>query len=443
MRRLCARLAVIVLNGLLFTSIVIAQTASCPVIVQSVLDTADEICQEVGRNQVCYVNLQAEIIPSDPAIRIKFNEPGDLLNLEYVAQMVMSPLNTLDETWGVSLMKLQANLPDTVPGQNVTMLLFGDVEIRNEVNSGATMPSLPATATTNANVRVAPSTNAGLLTSLDLNEAITLDGRNSDGTWVRLQLANDVSGWVFSDLLTVDGDIMMLESVIAGEQSDALNPMQAFYIKTGIGDSACDEAPESGVLIQTPSGGQKINLTVNGVDISLGSTAFLQAQDNQALTMAVVEGEGTLTADETTITVPAGSQSSVPLNDNGEPAGPPEEPTPYDSEKMDKLPIKGLAEDIEIAEPLSEDDLNDLTSIPSNIHTPPMDTSAFDSLMFLGLPQECMDIIDKLIAAANNYDVDAVTALEPDFNNICLPAVEALTAQYEGFSDNEDDSSGD
>lgn len=30
--------------------------------------------------------------------------------------------------------------------------------------------------------------------------------------------------------------------------------MQAFYLKTGISHSACQEAPSSGIIIQTPQG---------------------------------------------------------------------------------------------------------------------------------------------------------------------------------------------
>src|SRR5690606_24390666 len=34
-------------------------------------------------------------------------------------------------TWGVSLLKAQANLPDTLPGQNVTFLLYGGAALDN------------------------------------------------------------------------------------------------------------------------------------------------------------------------------------------------------------------------------------------------------------------------------------------------------------------------
>ena len=41
------------------------------------------------------------------------------------------PLNRQTGTWGLSLLKLQANLPDTNPGQNVTFLVFGDTSVDN------------------------------------------------------------------------------------------------------------------------------------------------------------------------------------------------------------------------------------------------------------------------------------------------------------------------
>jgi len=437
MRYTLIRCWIIGMLGLLTMS-ALAQQETCPAIVQSVLDSADTVCESVGRNQVCYVNLQAEITPQDPTVRLKFDRPGDLVSLEYVESMIMTPLNTVDNTWGVSLMKLQANLPDTLPGQNVTMLLFGDVEIRNEVDSADTPITLPATATTNANVRVAPSTNTGVLRALTVNEAVTIDGRNSDGTWVRLALARGESGWVFADLLTIEGDIMTLSAVVAGEVNQTLTPMQAFYFKTGVGDAACSEAPESGIVIQTPSGGQKVNLTANGVDISLGSTAFLQAQPEESMTMAVVEGEGTLTASDVTVVVPAGSQSSVPLDEKGEPAGPPTTPEPYDEDKMNRLPITPLEEDIEIADSLTQEELDNFVIEPITSDFPvTVPNTGFDTNLWIpGLSAECLALLDKFVDAATVSDIDTLIALEAEFvGSGCEAEVQALADQYAGYDD--------
>jgi len=34
-------------------------------------------------------------------------------------------------TWGLSLLKLQANLPNTMPGQNITFVVYGDTSVQN------------------------------------------------------------------------------------------------------------------------------------------------------------------------------------------------------------------------------------------------------------------------------------------------------------------------
>lgn len=434
MHRLLIRSCFMGLIGCLLTLVAVAQTDTCPLIVQSVLDSADDTCAAVSRNQVCYVNLQANITAQDPTVRLQFNQPGDLVNVEHVETMIMSPLNTIDETWGVSLMKLQANLPDTVPGQNVTMLLFGDVEIQNEVDSNAQPITLMATATTNANVRSAPSTNAGVLRALTVDEAVSIDGRNTDGTWVRLSSRNNLSGWVYTELLTVDGDVLTLDSVVAGEENPSLTPMQAFYFRTGIGDSSCSEAPESGILIQSPSGLEKVNFTANGVEISLGSTAFLQAQPREELVMAVVEGEGTLTADGETVIVPAGSQSSVPLDEDGKASGAPSPAVPYDADKMNKLPIEALTEDIDIAEPLTEEELENLTFAPVTIPS----VVVPQVMMIPGLSPYCTDLINRVLDATNNVNLDALIALENEFNNSgCEAEMNRLADSYWG--DNPDD----
>ena len=52
------------------------------------------------------------------------------------------------------MLRVQANLPDTAPGQNVTMLLFGDVQLENAVTNPTT--TLDATAANAISVRQKP-----------------------------------------------------------------------------------------------------------------------------------------------------------------------------------------------------------------------------------------------------------------------------------------------
>ncbi|MCA0454507.1 MAG: hypothetical protein LCI00_11075 [Chloroflexi bacterium] len=238
--------------------------ADCPTIVKTALDATDLACAETGRNQACYgnINLSAEAVDDAPAFT--FTEPGDLVQIASVKNFVLSPLDTDEDAWGVALMKIQANLPETLPGQNVTLILFGDVEVTN-----------------------------------------------------------------------------------AAEEEQT--PLQAFYFKSGLNDAPCEQAPSSGILIQTPEGQGKINLTVNEAQITLGSSAYFQAQPGGEMTVSVVEGEGTVTSDGVTVTIPAGSRARVPLDANGAADGEPVGPEPYVEAELVALPLSLLPEGIIVA----------------------------------------------------------------------------------------------
>lgn len=109
---------------------VLAQDDTCPSLVESALQNVSDLCAEIGRNQVCYGNIQLDVNLVEES-EIMFDAPGDLADVIEIESLSLSTLQPPDE-WGIALMKIQANLPDTVPGQNVTMLLFGDVFIENQ-----------------------------------------------------------------------------------------------------------------------------------------------------------------------------------------------------------------------------------------------------------------------------------------------------------------------
>lgn len=246
------------------TSAAIVKAADCPTIVRDALDATHDACATTGRNQACYGNINLTVEAAENAPAFTFTQPGDLVEIAGVKNFVLSPLDPSSDTWGVALMKLQANIPDTLPGQNVTVVLFGDVEITNAA-------------------------------------------------------------------------------------SDDQNAMQAFYLKTGLNDAPCEKAPDSGILIQTPEGGRKIELTVDEVAITLGSSAYLQAQPDGEFTMSVVEGEGTVSAAGVTVTLPAGTRARVPLDANLAAAGAPVGPEPYDEADLAALPLGLLPEAITLA----------------------------------------------------------------------------------------------
>jgi hypothetical protein len=231
---------------------------ACAAEILDVLPSLDQICGGAGRNQLCYGSSQVLVEPSAP----DFQGPGDLINIAEVSSLTIES-NLSDRQWGASLLKIQANLPSALPGQNLIFLLFGNLTLQPEASNGT---------------------------------------------------------------------------------------VQAFQLETGIGDSPCAEASESGVLVQSPFGVGEVSFQVNGVDIALGSTMYLQAVSDQALSASVIEGAARVSAAGRTEIVPAGLQTTIPLDAQGEPAGPPSAVVPYNAASLRRLPLASLERPIEIAD---------------------------------------------------------------------------------------------
>src|SRR5205085_9355733 len=103
---------ILLLTGLSCIS-VLAQEA-CPALVQQALEYTGQVCAATERNQACYGNLQIEVVPQSDVTDFKFNAPGDITDLASIQALNLSGMVTPDE-WGVTLMSVQANLPDSTP----------------------------------------------------------------------------------------------------------------------------------------------------------------------------------------------------------------------------------------------------------------------------------------------------------------------------------------
>jgi LysM repeat protein len=131
--------------------------------------------------------------------------------------------------------------------------------------------------------------------------------------------------------------------------------MNAVTVSTRIGSSNCEDAPDAGVLIQSPNGEQVV-MNINGADVSLGSTAFVTTnQDTQRMTFAVLEGTGVVSAFGVSQTVIPGMKTGVQLGggpDGLQASGPPNEPAPYDANSVAHLPMNLLDRQVEVPPPL-------------------------------------------------------------------------------------------
>lgn len=258
----------ILLSTLLIVGYGIAQN-TCSALIEDALESVANACYGMSRNQVCYGNVSLNLTPIAEAPDFTFEQVGDITDVTYVRSLKLAPLDELRGVWGIAMMQLQADIPDSLPGQNVTFLVFGDVELENTAGT---------------------------------------------------------------------------------EQS----PMQSFYLRTAVGDAGCVDTPASGLIIQTPHGVQSVEFNINGVDVEIGSTVLLQANPEQEFVLRTLEGAAVVTLDGQSYPVIAGTEMTIPVDEQMQPSGLPSVPVPLTETGLESLPIAPLPREIPPPTPLPE-----------------------------------------------------------------------------------------
>jgi hypothetical protein len=209
------------------------QDSICPAIVQQALAELGENCNLLDRNSVCYGYNQVGATFNEPQPDDFFSKASDTSSLTIVDTLETAPLDEQSSTWGVALMKVQANVPNSLPGQAVNFILLGDTEIRNEVSpDDAFVPADPVDVTVigSVNIRSGPNTRSNVLGSAADGTVLPADGRTEDGGWLRV-LFGDRLGWISAELVSAPEAVGDLP-VLTGQQR---TPMQSFYLRTGVG----------------------------------------------------------------------------------------------------------------------------------------------------------------------------------------------------------------
>ena len=253
-----------------------AAPQACQATVQQSLEALAANCTGVGRNTACYANIEVNSTFTEPVPEGYFTQPADRADLVTLQTLSTSPMDEANGVWGVALMNLQANLPGTLPGQSVTIILLGDTLIGNAVTpaeAALPFPPLAVLTSTAANILTLPETGAIVAGSVPVSTTLQADARTQDNQWVRVAsltepVAASIGGWVTAAQL-VPFDLSALPVVTL----ETRTPMQAFVFRTGIGQPTCAEAPSS-IVVQGPNNTQVL-MNVNGADLTVGSTVRL------------------------------------------------------------------------------------------------------------------------------------------------------------------------
>ncbi len=303
---------------------------SCPDLVTRALEAVNTLCAGQERNSACYGNTLVEAEFANDQPDLAFNQEGDIANLGLLQSIYTSPLNDELTEWGVSVLSVQANMPGTLPGQNALFMLIGGAEVESAVTpENAFIPAAPiqVAAAAASPVAEAPEETATAVFFVDAGQTMLADAKSDDGAFVRVTLGEQF-GWIAYAALQPDAAIDALPVYTPGA---SFSPMQAFYLRTGVGGANCTVAP-SALVVQGPEN-YNVQISANGADISLGSSIILetlpvdgakpgtgkyQGQPGVGglLRITVIDGHVTITNDDGTVTViPEGYQSTICLTD--------------------------------------------------------------------------------------------------------------------------------
>lgn len=295
-------------------------TDSCGLLVDSILESAQEACGEVGDNEVCHAASPVMLTLPD-GVSADF-ESGDTLDL--------SAINTLSTTdteaeggLGIAMAHARMNLSEGT----VQMVLFGEATMTNLVEA-MDGPLTTLTATNVAgypvNLRDGAGTNFNVAGTMGEDDALTVDGRNEAADWFRVQ-TDDGIAWVYTSLVTLDGDA----SELAVLDSPYTAPMQNFTLSAPIDETSCNVAT-SGLLLQY-TGETTAQLGVNGVDVKFtDATLLLQATPSETLNIQMISGEAIVTSQGTERTAVDGELVTVGIDENLLATAPPSIDGDYD-----------------------------------------------------------------------------------------------------------------
>lgn len=116
------------------------RNASCQALIDRTIQASDRFCSETTSNTACYGNntLKAELAPN--AAR-RFSERGDIIPVSELRRLSASPLNLEHNEWGIAVFNVIANLPRSLPGETVTMVVFGNATLDNQSGGGEGLES--------------------------------------------------------------------------------------------------------------------------------------------------------------------------------------------------------------------------------------------------------------------------------------------------------------
>ncbi len=309
--------------------------STCSQLLTDVEKHVADDCTNLDANQSCYGNNVIGVQFQSSDTQLTFNKVGDIIPVDSLKSISTGPLNLERNEWGVAVLRLPvSNLQNTAAGQVVTFLLYGDTKLGNATSgtpansAGQPAASCSAAVSRATNLRAKASADSAIIEVVQANTPLTVTGRLSDSSWYLVQ-EGDKSGWTIAKNVQVSCDAGGIP-VQDPTQPVPISGMNAFYFTTGVSAQAsCNDIPTGGMVVETPHG-LKVNFELNGISITMSSTAIFQMQPNGQLLITTAVGNLVVESKGVKKNLPANQMLMVPMggSDGMEASGPPSDPQP-------------------------------------------------------------------------------------------------------------------
>lgn len=102
----------------------------CEELIEQAMLLTGTHCDKLGPNQVCYGNttVNADLLPQ---ALTEFNSAGDVVSIDFLQKLTTAPLDLNKQEWGIAVMNITANLPRSLPGESVKMMVLGNTTLGN------------------------------------------------------------------------------------------------------------------------------------------------------------------------------------------------------------------------------------------------------------------------------------------------------------------------